>query len=613
MNLSTHSLSATTLAAGLLAFSITLAAPADAGAQKTPRAPEVDRDAMVELGPATFEMGIALDREVGEYGNAWYRDQQPRHPVQLDAFLMDEREVTVREFALFLTYAAGELHYNTRQPIDRVDGGYLPAEGHADEPIRQVTWQAADAYCKWAGKRLPTEAEWEFAAGGEDRRTYPWGDDGPNCDITTYYTSRAFCDEGPVAVDAHPDSATPEGVELLAGNVAEWVHDRHGAYPDGGETVENPTGPDKGKFRVVRGGGFLDTGQFLRARARRAVLPGVTSENLGFRCAMSADADSSQGDASVQRGQLSLPEDKNRESHERFPAPAADNPAPFASGLGKAGAVTAFDGKYFVVDRAEGRLMQVDGDGGVSETLSGRAGLEGLATGNSRIWATDADAGEVLEIIPGMPETVVAKDQSKVGPIDATDSYVVWATDTAILHHDPLAEKTQTLLDGLSGVRAVAATAEHVYFATKNKVGRIKLEDQSVTQKKADVDLLRNFNPVGLAVDADAETMFYTVSRGGFPRHGYLCRIQFKPSNQPDQPKVDCPLTHSPPRPGAMAMGQGSLYWVSQRSPVGLKLGQGATFAFPAKWTRIGGMIVADGHLVWSDEHTGRLFRIQLN
>ena len=236
-----------------------LAASAEA-ASKRPQAPEVDLDAMPSFAASTFRMGVEA-LPVGSYGDAWFIDQQPAHDVSLGAFRLDRREVTVADFALFLSYAGGEAHFRPDQPIERVSGGYLPQAGHEHEPARHVTWSAARDYCLWAGKRLPTEAEWERAAAGLEGRTYPWGEEGAGCWIAVCFTGNTFCADGPLDVGSRPAGASPEGVLDLAGNVAEWVADRYGPYP--AEPQQDPTGPAEGALRVVRGGGFLDSGVSL--------------------------------------------------------------------------------------------------------------------------------------------------------------------------------------------------------------------------------------------------------------------------------------------------------------------------------------------------------------
>ena len=133
-----------------------------AATAKAPVAPSLDKTTMAEITAGSFEMGWPADSNVGPYGDGWYVDQQPARTITLSTFMLDQKEVSVSDFALFLSHAGGDMYFNSRQPIERVRDGYLAVSKQGDEPIRYVSWDAARNYCQWAGKRLPTEAEWEY-------------------------------------------------------------------------------------------------------------------------------------------------------------------------------------------------------------------------------------------------------------------------------------------------------------------------------------------------------------------------------------------------------------------------------------------------------------------
>ena len=192
-------------------------------------------------------------------------DARPRHRAKTGAFWIDKTEVTCAQYQKFCA-ATG-----IPTPPDWT-GGNFP-EGKADFPVTRVNWYEASAYARWAGKRLPTEAEWEHAARGEDGRQFPWG--------SNWDGNRAVAgNEGPLAVGSHPNGASPFGALDMAGNVFEWTSSWFDAYPKSPTTQ-----PDFGtKFKVVRGGAWMGS-QILAATWHRAVnRPQSRTEWIGFRC-----------------------------------------------------------------------------------------------------------------------------------------------------------------------------------------------------------------------------------------------------------------------------------------------------------------------------------------
>ena len=203
--------------------------------------------------------------------------ESPLREVYLDSFYIDKHEVTVSRYAKFL----------------QATGGARPPEGWEESsldnasalPVVGVDWHDADAYCRWAGKRLPTESEWEKAARGADGRRYPWGDDEPNSARANFARSSEAPYQGGLApVDGRAAGKSPYGAHDLAGNASEWVADWFAAgFPRG--DVRNPKGPENGTAKVIRGGGWYDSPERLNSSRRMHASPGTRADDIGFRCA----------------------------------------------------------------------------------------------------------------------------------------------------------------------------------------------------------------------------------------------------------------------------------------------------------------------------------------
>jgi formylglycine-generating enzyme required for sulfatase activity len=219
-----------------------------------------DNAEMVFIPAGTFTMG-----DTHGDGDS---DEKPTHRLTVTDFWLDRTEVTNAQFARFVQ--AG----NSAQGEWR--GEYKA--GKDTHPVVNVTWPDAVAYCRWADKRLPTEAEWEYAARGTDNRKYPWGN--------TFEDSRGRFSSGTASVGSYPSGASPFGVLDLAGNVWEWTSTLYKPYPyslsDGREDL-NANGS-----RVGRGGSWYFSPRYLRSAVRNRVVPSSRFDSLGFRCAQEA-------------------------------------------------------------------------------------------------------------------------------------------------------------------------------------------------------------------------------------------------------------------------------------------------------------------------------------
>jgi len=274
-------------------------------------APAVDAEGMVLIPGDRFEMGIdeedlealvEMGKNVPHMSDLlamwWFGDEIPRHTVEVDAFYLDTHEVTNRRFSQFVEEAG----YDTQG-----DWQQYATEGREDHPVVAVSWHDAKAYAEWAGKRLPTEAEWEYAArGGQDVQWFPWGDS-PDTTCANYGWR---ADEtiitgipklfGLVTVQTRPVGCYPSngfGLYDMCGNVREWCADERTPYPGGPEedwiyTQFGPFGEDEEPFygKATRGGSWDDPNPvFIRINDREGRDPEESEYSLGFRCAKSID------------------------------------------------------------------------------------------------------------------------------------------------------------------------------------------------------------------------------------------------------------------------------------------------------------------------------------
>ena len=209
-----------------------------------------------------------------------YADEKPLHTVNLDSFWIDRTEVTNGRYALCVKAKACK---PPAKYTSNVHDLYYNNAEFADYPVIYVSWNSAQAYCQWAGRRLPTEAEWEKAARGTDGRLYPWGNTPPDGTLLDFNNLI----QDITRVGSYPDGASPYGALDMAGNVWEWVSDWYGLnyYSQGPES--NPSGPASGTQHVLRGGSWHYDAAGVRSAYRFQKEPTFYSYEIGFRCASS--------------------------------------------------------------------------------------------------------------------------------------------------------------------------------------------------------------------------------------------------------------------------------------------------------------------------------------
>ncbi|MDP7639439.1 MAG: bifunctional serine/threonine-protein kinase/formylglycine-generating enzyme family protein [Candidatus Hydrogenedentes bacterium] len=234
--------------------------PAEAGAVQTADGAEISTKGMVYFGGGCFLMG---SNEV--------REEAPEFEASAAPFYMDKTPVTVEQYKAFLEATNHEEPKSWRDP--ELNG--------MRQPITGVTWDDAKAYAAWAGKRLPTERQWEFAARGRENRGYPWGSLAPEstrCNFGDYLGM-------PSIVNMHESGATPDGLLDMAGNVHEWTLDGYAPYEpaNGGDGTQSSS-----PRRVARGGSWHSPPGELRSTARKGLFPETQLTTVGFRCVLPA-------------------------------------------------------------------------------------------------------------------------------------------------------------------------------------------------------------------------------------------------------------------------------------------------------------------------------------
>jgi formylglycine-generating enzyme required for sulfatase activity len=278
----------------------TLAGPSLGDTQTRP----ADGMVMVYVPAGEFRMG-STDQEVdealracnelsGDCRRGWFENEQPAHGVVVDSFWIDQTEVTNRQYQQCVEAGACDPPPKNPSKGSFADPHY-DDDAYTNHPVIYMNPQLAGAYCEWAGGRLPTEAEWEYAARGPEAFIYPWGNvfDGTrlnycdvNCKGPRMDSEHDDGYAGTSPVGSYPNGTSWCGAFDMAGNAEELVGDWYGPYST--EVAVNPQGPSSGHDHVVRGGMYTDPQVSVRSSYRRTSQAGTTSYSIGFRCVLPA-------------------------------------------------------------------------------------------------------------------------------------------------------------------------------------------------------------------------------------------------------------------------------------------------------------------------------------
>lgn len=227
----------------------------------------------------TFMMGCDPENNAGVN---CMPDIQPLHEVELSAFTIDQFEVSNAQYTRCVSVGKCT-EPKSLGDAERPD--YYLNPHYAEYPMVAVDWTQADAYCRWVGGRLPTEAEWEKAARGEDLRPYPWGFERADCSRANFnYGTEGRCSDGTVKIGSYPKGASPYGVMDLAGNVWEWTNDWYDWTYYQSSPKLNPMGPETGYQKIVKGGAWDYSANVMTISYNSDHAPQEFKSSFGFRC-----------------------------------------------------------------------------------------------------------------------------------------------------------------------------------------------------------------------------------------------------------------------------------------------------------------------------------------
>ena len=567
--------------------------------EKNKQAPQVDMAGMYSLPAVSFEMGNPVEQPQ-PYGDPWFMDQTPVHVATLAAFAIDKMEVSVQKYAQFLNLQGLGLYYHPQMPISLTDQGYQPYKDYDQKPITGVSWTDAQAYCRWAGKRLPSEAEWEFVATGGGQRTFPWAEKiGGVCQRTVGFTNSAHCEAEVRNVDATPLGATPEGILNLSGNVSEWTADSYQSYPGNEESGAWFT-EDEINY-VVRGGGLFHSGSWLGSRARWSVSSSGRGQALGFRCAWDETLDTED---ELSRGELVV---STEASSETSPLSTADLWAePIVKGLSSPFSFSPWLDGLLVVERDLGQILFLTLDQEPMILINDLDTPTYTAQLNDQLLISTA-----TEILQWSDQTLTRVSQlgSPVSALVADEQGAYWASGTQLYSWDGVAEPVEILELGPNP--KLLLTETELYIAHHPSGGSTAQRLISINRETNELRTLitkaniPNSNYIqDITEGPSSNELTYTVRLEPWPHTGRVCVID----KQGDAPQC---ISDSPPKVQQVRWLNDKVYWSAHRSILTtIELEGVQSYEVVSQWHRANDMLTWNEQLIFLDQTAGSIWTL---
>ena len=566
-----------------------------------PHAPRFSAEGMTQFSAGAFEMGNPYDAPQ-PYGDGWFIDQTPLHVAPVEALWMDQREVTVSEYAQYLNVVGLALDYHPLMPITLTETGYQAYEGKAELPISAVSWEEARRYCAWRGKRLPTEAEWELAATGRGQRPYPWTlPGGGTCRRALAFMDSAHCASDALPAGATPDGDSPEGLSDLSGNVAEWVEDSYAPYEEGAALGAWSTVDDAQK--VVRGGGLYHSGPWLGARARWSASKEARGQSLGFRCART------EGDPDPYEGLRDALPLTAPELSEPVPSTLAEpllKAERLVAGLNRPRAMTRWGDAWAFAEEHAGQVSLWREGGGLELLIPNLSAPTKIATyGDGLLIAVE---GELLSWREG-ELSLVQPLEEELEALVADERGAYWSAGGAI-YQWALTGEPERLRDVGEGV-TLALSDERVLVgvaspATASGPALLSLSRSTGAWTEA----LTSAELQGLQVKGvthEGEGALFTLVNPNWPFNGRVCSASIE-----ERASLSCG-SNSPPRATEPLSVGGARYWASRRAVLQEVTREGVkTFEVMSQWHHAKQLTAHEGDLYWVDQVAGSLWRLTL-